>query len=114
MAVARDFALGQPPTPPTPTTPRPSKPSASSFFRLANTLLHHPLFFAIVWLPFMLVIWQAQRARQALKRQAALKRVTASSPPMFESPDTTVANWPSPKSRECRPCSKPTRITRSR
>jgi RNA polymerase sigma factor (sigma-70 family) len=74
MAVARDFALGQ---------------SASAahindaaarqaidslgFFRLADALMHNPLFFIIVWCPFVLIIWQAQRARQALKRQADLK-----------------------------------------
>ena len=74
MAVARDFALGGS-VYATHANDAAAQQAIDShrFFRLADTLLHHPLFFAIAWLPLMLVVWQAQRTRQALKRQAALK-----------------------------------------
>ena len=74
MAVARDFALGG-----SVYAAHANDDAARQaidshrFFRLADTLLHNPLYFAIVWCPFLLVLWQAQRARQALKRQTALK-----------------------------------------
>jgi hypothetical protein len=70
MAVARDFALGG------------SAYAAHAndalarelieshgFFRCSDAIMRQPLLINLVWLPLVLVFWQAQRVRRALKRQ---------------------------------------------
>jgi len=73
MAVARDFALGDSASAAHANDAAAQQAtSAIRFFDVANHLLRHPWIFAIAWSPLLLTIWQAQRARRALKRQAPL------------------------------------------
>jgi RNA polymerase sigma factor (sigma-70 family) len=38
------------------------------FFQWANFLLRHPILFGVAWLPMLLIVWQAQRARRVLRK----------------------------------------------
>jgi RNA polymerase sigma factor (sigma-70 family) len=70
MAAARDFALGDSAWAAHANDAAARQAtSAIRFFDCANYLLRHPLLFAVVWSPLLLVIWQAQRARRVLKKR---------------------------------------------
>lgn len=72
MAAARDFALGDSAyaTHANDATARQAIGSLR-FFQLANAFLRQPLWFSIVWLPVLLVIWQAKRALRVLRTKTA-------------------------------------------
>ena len=67
MAAARDFALGGSAyaAHANDATAREAIGSIG-FFRQMDAPMRQPLWFALMWLPMLLVIWQAQRARRAL------------------------------------------------
>ena len=44
---------------------------SQAFFRLSDLLAHHSGWMQLIWLPFLLIIWQARRARRALKGKSA-------------------------------------------
>ncbi|MDR3403306.1 MAG: sigma-70 family RNA polymerase sigma factor [Chthoniobacter sp.] len=78
MAVARDFALGESAyathathaTHANDDTARHAI-AAIPFFAYANTILRYPILFSVAWLPLVLTIWQAQRARRVLRKKLA-------------------------------------------
>ena len=71
MAAARDFALGDSAYAAHANDTMAQEAIGSlGFFKQADALLRQPLWFSIVWLPLLLVIWQAKRARRALKAKS--------------------------------------------
>jgi hypothetical protein len=71
MAAARDFALGDSAFASHATDAMARETIGSSqFFQAAETFLRQPLWFSIVWLPILLIIWQAKRALRVLKPKA--------------------------------------------
>jgi hypothetical protein len=69
IAVARDFAVGE-----TVFAAHANDAVAREaisqipFFHYAEYLFLHPALFGIVWLPMLLIFWQAQRARRVLRK----------------------------------------------
>jgi RNA polymerase sigma factor (sigma-70 family) len=76
LAAARDFALGDLAyaAHANDATARQAIGSLR-FFQLAEALLRQPLWFSVVWLPLLLIIWQARRAIRSLR---GLRMKTAS------------------------------------
>jgi hypothetical protein len=71
MAAARDFALGDSAYAAHANDAMDRETIGSSrFFHAAETFLRQPLWFSIIWLPLLLVIWQAKRALRVLKPKA--------------------------------------------
>jgi len=72
MAVARDFALGESAyAAHTNDDTTRQAIAAIPFFDYANTILRYPILFSVAWLPLVLTIWQAQRARRVLRKKLA-------------------------------------------
>jgi RNA polymerase sigma factor (sigma-70 family) len=68
MAAARDFAVGDTAYAAHANDVMAREAIGSSrFFHAAEAFLRQPLWFSVIWLPLLLVIWQAKRALRVLK-----------------------------------------------
>ncbi len=70
MAVARDFAVGIPAYG-AHANDAPAREAIKSldFFRVADAIMRQPLIRDLVWLPFLLIVWQSRLGRRARQRK---------------------------------------------